>query len=118
MTKEGTLNGPRPAEEKTKPDRTEGHTPGPWYADHDKAPTAIRSSVGEGYAICHVHETRDIPHICAAPETARQRNLLLEAAEKVCGLFTPGSRVTWSVAKGEAALRELRAAIAECEEAA
>ena len=57
------------------------HTPGPWYADHDNAPTAIAPA--DGPAICHVYDTKDVALIAAAPDLLAD---LQEAVEIITAL--------------------------------
>ena len=57
------------------------HTPGPWYADHDNAPTAIAPD--DGPAICHVYDTENVALIAAAPDLLAE---LKEAVEIIAVL--------------------------------
>ena len=50
------------------------HTPGPWHADHEEAPTAIRAK--DGPAICHVYDSQNVALIAAAP-------YMLEALDEI-----------------------------------
>ena len=63
-----------------------------WFADHGKAPTAIRClERNEGAAIAHVYDSDVVALIAAAPETAAVAAKMAEALRDIRAMSGPNT---------------------------
>ena len=89
------------------------HAPGPWYADHEEAPTAIAPA--DGPAICHVYDTEAVALIASAPELlAAAKAFLLEVRLHYAGTG-PGGDAWWRHAPVAGTYTDLTEAIKKAE---